>query len=64
MTSHDLGVSGGTEKGNYNFGIGYYLDEAVLPGQKYNRYSMRGSLEQEVGKMFKLADWLALPLHL
>ncbi len=24
VTSHDLGVSGGTEKSNYSFGIGYY----------------------------------------
>jgi TonB-linked SusC/RagA family outer membrane protein len=53
VTSHDLGVSGGTEKGNYLFGMGYYREEAVLPGQDYSRFSMRGALDQEVGKFFR-----------
>ncbi|MDP4188108.1 MAG: TonB-dependent receptor [Bacteroidota bacterium] len=53
VTSHDLGVAGGTEKGNYNFGIGYYRDEAIIPMQNYSRYSLRGSLDQGVGKSFR-----------
>ncbi len=52
VTSHDLGVSGGTQKGSYNFGVGYYKDEAVIPGQDYSRFSMRGTLDQEVGNYF------------
>jgi TonB-linked SusC/RagA family outer membrane protein len=53
ITNHDLGVTGGTEKGNYNFSVGYYKDEAVMPGQDYSRFSMRGSLDQSVGKLFR-----------
>lgn len=53
VTSHDLGVTGGTASGNYNFGVGYYKDEAVIPGQNYNRFSMRGTLDQSVGKFFR-----------
>jgi TonB-linked SusC/RagA family outer membrane protein len=53
VTSHDLGVSGGTEKGNYNFGIGYYKDDAVVPLQNYSRYSIRASLDQEIGKYLR-----------
>ncbi len=53
VTSHDLGVSGGTQKGSYNFGVGYYKDEAVIPGQNYSRFSMRGTLDQEVGRFFR-----------
>jgi len=53
VTSHDLGISGGTEKGNYNFGIGYYRDEALVPLQNYSRYSLRASLDQMVGEYFK-----------
>jgi TonB-linked SusC/RagA family outer membrane protein len=49
VTSHDVNVSGGTTKGSYNFGTGYYKDEAVLPGQDYNRFSLRATLDQEVG---------------
>lgn len=54
VTSHDLGISGGTEKGNYKFGVGYYNDQAVVPGQSYTRYSMRASLDQELGKYLRV----------
>jgi hypothetical protein len=27
VQSHDVAVSGGMAKGNYNFGIGYYFDK-------------------------------------
>ena len=54
MSSHDIGVSGGTEKGSYNFGFGYYKDEAILPGQDYERFSMRASIDQEIGEMIRV----------
>jgi len=54
VTSHDIGVTGGTERGNYNFGVGYYKDEAVIPGQNYSRFSIRGTLDQQVGKLFRV----------
>lgn len=53
VTNHDLGVTGGTANGNYNFSVGYYKDEAVIPGQDYTRFSMRGTLDQHVGKLFR-----------
>ncbi len=53
VTSHDLGVTGGTKNGSYSFGAGYYRDEAVLPGQNYSRFSIRGTLDQEIGKYFR-----------
>ncbi len=51
--SHDLGLSGGTTNGNYSFGIGYLQDQGVIPTNKFTRYSLRGSIDQEVGKYFK-----------
>ncbi len=53
-TSHDIGITGGTQKGNYSFGIGYYKDEAIIPGQDYTRLSIRSMLDQEIGKHFKI----------
>ena len=53
VTSHDIGISGGTNQGNYNFGIGYYKDEAVMPGQEYSRFSIRSTIDQEIGKYFR-----------
>jgi TonB-linked SusC/RagA family outer membrane protein len=54
VTSHDVGMSGGTEKGTYYFGAGYFRDEAVVPLQNFTRYSMRFSLDQEINKYIRI----------
>lgn len=54
VTSHDIGISGGGDKSNYNFGLGYYKDESVLPGQDYERISLRASIDQEIGENIKV----------
>ena len=48
--SHDLSVTGGTQGGSYSFGAGYYQDEAVVPTQGYDRYSLRANIDQQVGQ--------------
>jgi TonB-linked SusC/RagA family outer membrane protein len=53
VTSHDVGVTGGTSTGGYNFGVGYYHDESLIPTQNFNRISMRGTIDQEIGKYFR-----------
>ncbi|HEV7331303.1 MAG TPA: TonB-dependent receptor [Flavisolibacter sp.] len=53
ITDHNISVSGGTEGGNYNFGGGYHLNQGVVPTQRFKRYSLRGSLEQQIGKSFR-----------
>lgn len=54
VTSHDITVTGGTQASSYSFGIGYYHEEAVVPIQDYSRFSLRGSLDQKIGKYFKV----------
>ncbi|MGB3007081.1 MAG: TonB-dependent receptor, partial [Chitinophagaceae bacterium] len=54
VTSHNIGISGGTETGSYNFGGEYYENQSLVPTQKYKRYSFRGSVDQQVGKLFKI----------
>jgi TonB-linked SusC/RagA family outer membrane protein len=54
MTSHDLSVSAGTEKGSYSFGLGYYKENAVVPLQNFTRYTLQGSVDQDVNKYIKL----------
>jgi len=54
ITSHELGVTGGTEKGNYNFNAGYFNDQGVIPTQQYERFSMRAAIDQEVGNYIRL----------
>lgn len=53
-TSHDVGLSGGTERGTYSVGAGYFLDQAVIPTQQFSRYSLRASVDQEVGQHFRI----------
>lgn len=54
VTNHDIGLSSGTKTGAYNVGVSVYRDESLLPQQNYNRYSMRFSLDQEIGKYVKV----------
>ena len=51
--NHDVTLSGGTNGGSYSFGAGYYHDEAVIPTQGYDRVSVRGNIDQTVGKFFR-----------
>ncbi|NQD71926.1 TonB-dependent receptor [Sphingobacterium shayense] len=53
VTNHDVSINGGTEKGSFNFGAGYFRDEAVIPLQNFNRYNIRAALDQSIGKIFK-----------
>lgn len=53
ITSHDIGVSAGTEGGNYNVGLSYFKQDALIPLQNYERFSLRFGLDQQVGKNFK-----------
>ncbi|MEI9957323.1 MAG: TonB-dependent receptor [Ferruginibacter sp.] len=53
VTDQNISVSGGTETGSYNFGMGYYLNEGVLPTQQYKRYALRGAIDQQVGKYLR-----------
>lgn len=53
-TSHDIGLSGGTNKGNYSFGMGYYKNQGVVPTQNYTRYSLRASVDQEIGDYIRV----------
>lgn len=49
QTSHDITVQGGTENGSYNIGLGYFKETSVLPGEDFQRYSLRANVDQEVG---------------
>lgn len=53
MTSHDVGISGGTEGGNYNVGLSYFKQDALIPIQNYERFALRMAIDQQIGKVFK-----------
>lgn len=54
VTNHDLGISGGTDKGSYSVGFTYFKDQAVIPLQYYERYTIRTALDQRIGKLLHI----------
>lgn len=54
VTSQNISLSGGTETGTYSFGGEYYSNQGLTPTQQYTRYSFRGSVDQQVGRFFKI----------
>lgn len=54
VTDNDLNVTGGTAKGSYKYGVGYYKDESPIPLSDYDRISIRASLDQGIGKLFRV----------
>jgi TonB-linked SusC/RagA family outer membrane protein len=52
QTTHDVSVQGGSEKGTYNLGLGYFKETSVVPEDSFQRYSLRAQVDQEVGSLF------------
>lgn len=53
-TNHQLGVSGGTEQTKYAISAGYFNETGVFPGLSFQRYSFKISVDQQLGKIFKV----------
>ncbi|HEY6081878.1 MAG TPA: SusC/RagA family TonB-linked outer membrane protein, partial [Chitinophagaceae bacterium] len=54
VMDQDLNISGGTSRGSYNFGLGYYHDQSLVPTQQFKRYSLNGSIDQGIGKYVRV----------
>jgi TonB-linked SusC/RagA family outer membrane protein len=54
IMNHDIGVSGGTEGGNYSVGLSYFKQDALIPLQNYERFTLRMAVDQQLGKRFRV----------
>ena len=54
VTNHDLEITGGGKRNSYYFGLGYYLDQSPIPTQQFTCISLRGGLDQQIGKYITL----------
>lgn len=54
VTNQDLSINGGTNKGSYSVGFTYFKDQAVIPLQYYERYTIRTALDQKVGNSIRI----------
>ncbi len=53
VTDHSITLASGTPQGSYSFGLGYYQNQSVIPTQKYTRYSIKASMDQQMGNYFR-----------
>lgn len=53
MTSHNLSMTGGSEKITYAFSAGYLDQEGIALGSSFKRLSLRGNLDAEIKKWLK-----------
>jgi len=53
ITSQNIAVSGGTTSGSYNVSLGYTRDEAVIPDQNFQRYSLNATFDDQVGEYIR-----------
>lgn len=53
-TSHDLGVTGGNDRTQYYFGLGYYKETGVIYDQNLDRYSFSVNIDHKVSERVKV----------
>ena len=54
IENHQLAFSGGFEKTNYYFSMNYFTQTGTIVGSKFDRYSVRFNLDQQVKPWFKV----------
>src|SRR5436190_9482546 len=53
-TSHQLGLTGGNEGAQYGLSGGYYNETGIIPNQKFERYSIRATIDARVNSRIKV----------
>jgi TonB-linked SusC/RagA family outer membrane protein len=54
MTNHELGISGGTEQTQYAISGSYFNQTGIYNGQGFERFTLKASVDQQLGKIFKV----------
>ena len=54
ITNHQLGVSGGNEITQYALSAGYFDETGIYYGQEFKRYTIKASIDQQIGKRIKV----------
>ncbi len=54
ITNTNIGISGGSEKSQHALGTGYFKETTVLPGQSYERLSLKASIDTKIGERLKI----------
>ena len=60
VTSHNLTMSGGSQKANFSIGAGYLDNTGVELGQSFKRFSFKVNSDISVGKFLKFGESLIM----
>lgn len=53
-TDHNIAISGGSNGSNFMLGGGYYKETTVMPGEEFERYTLRAAIDAKVGQRIKV----------
>jgi TonB-linked SusC/RagA family outer membrane protein len=53
--NHNISLSGGNEKFNYFFSVGYISDEGIVIGNKFERFTLRSNNEYKLSNKVKIS---------
>ena len=54
VSSHELSLSGGSEGTQFGLGAGYYNETSVIPGQSFERFSLRSTIDHKLNNRIKI----------
>ena len=54
ITNNQIGYSGGTELTQFALSAGYFKETGIYPGQEFERFSLKASVDQQFGKRVKV----------
>src|SRR4030095_7326045 len=54
VTSHQLSLSAGTETSQLGLSGGYYNETGIIPNQKFERYSLRATIDHRINRRLKI----------
>lgn len=54
FSSHNISANGGTEKTQFSMGLTYFKESGIIPNQDFERFSIRGTVDNQVNDRIKL----------
>lgn len=54
MSNHQLGMQGGVENTQYSLGLGYFNETGIIPNQNFQRFNLRATVDQRIGKNIRV----------
>ncbi|MDP9048460.1 MAG: TonB-dependent receptor [Bacteroidota bacterium] len=53
-SDQNLSLSGGTESTQYGMGAGYYVEDGIIPNQRFERYSLRTTIDHKLNDHIRI----------